>query len=104
MVAVFPPPPPPIPPESPPVLIPGIRAWIPDALRDVGMAAMMSLLTVCCTRTLWTSTIGVSPVTVIVSSSAPTFRSPLTVATKFPVSSIPSRFTELKPGSENVTE
>ena len=39
------------------------------------------MLTVCCARTLCTSTIGVSPVTVIVSSSAPTFRSPFTVAT-----------------------
>ena len=44
----------------------------------------MSLLTVCCTFALCTSTIGVSPVTVIVSSSAPTFRSPFTVATNVP--------------------
>ena len=65
---------------------------------------MTSLLTVCCTLALCTSTIGVSPVTVIVSSSAPTFRSPFTVATNVPVSSMPSRRTVLKPGSVNVTE
>jgi hypothetical protein len=68
------------------------------------MAAMMSLLTVCCTFALCTSTIGVSPVTVIVSSRAPTFKSPLTVATKLPDSSMPSRLTVLNPGKENVTE
>ena len=59
---------------------------------------------VCCVRALCTSTIGDSPVTVIVSSSAPTFRSAFTVATKLPDSSMPSRLTVVKPGSENVTE
>ena len=34
---------------------------------------------------------------------APTRRSALTVATKSPLSSMPSRFTVLKPGSVNVT-
>src|SRR5689334_3666015 len=77
---------------------------MPAALRELGMAASTSLLTVCWTFALWTSTIGVSPVTVIVSSSAPTFSSPLTVATNVPESSMPSRLTVLKPGSENVTE
>ena len=57
---------------------------MPAAFRELGIAARMSLLTVCCTFALCTSTIGVSPVTVIVSSSAPTFRSPLTVATNVP--------------------
>ena len=46
---------------------------------------------------------GDSPVTVIVSSMAPTFRSALTVAVKEPVSSIPSRLTVLKPVSVKVT-
>ena len=52
--------------------------------RELGIAARTSLLTVCCTFALCTSTIGVSPVTVIVSSRAPTFRSPFTVATNVP--------------------
>ena len=77
---------------------------MPAAFRELGIAASTSLLTVCCFFALCTSTIGVSPVTVIVSSSAPTFRSALTVATNVPVSSMPSRLTVLKPGSVNVTE
>jgi hypothetical protein len=77
---------------------------MPLALREVGTAAMTSLLTVCWTFAVCTSTTGVSPVTVMVSSSAPTLRSPFTVATKLPDSSMPSRFTVLKPASENVTE
>ena len=64
---------------------------------------MMSLLTTVCRRALCTSTIGVSPVTVIVSASAPTFRSALIVAMNDPVSSMPSRLTVLNPGSVNVT-
>ena len=86
------------------MLMPGISAWMPLTFREVGIAARTSLLDVCCVLALCTSTIGVSPVTVIVSSSAPTFRSPFTVATKFPDSSMPSRLTVLKPGSVNVTE
>ena len=77
---------------------------MPPTFREVGMAVRMSLLIVCCVRALCTSTIGVSPVTVIVSSRAPTLRSPFTVATNVPDSSMPSRFTVLKPGSVNVTE
>ena len=91
-------------PESVALLIPGIREVTVPAFRPVGMAARTSLLTDCWTFALWTSTIGVSPVTVIVSSSAPTFSSALTVATNVPDSSMPSRFTVLKPGNENVTE
>ena len=49
------------------------------------------------------STIGDSPVTVMVSSSVPTFMSALTCAVKSEVSSMPSRFTVPKPGSVNVT-
>jgi hypothetical protein len=62
------------------------------------------LLTVCCTFALCTSTIGVSPVTVIVSSIAPTRISVLTDATNVPDSSMPSRTTVVNPGSENVIE
>ena len=92
-----------MPPESPTVAIPGITAWTPVAFLEVGMAVRMSLLIVVCAFALWTSTVGVSPVTVIVSARAPTFRSALTVATNVPVNSMPSRFTVLKPASENVT-
>ena len=52
---------------------------------------------------LCVSTIGDSAETVIVSSSAPTFRSALIVAVKSDVSSTFSRFTTLKPGSVKVT-
>ena len=52
----------------------------------------------------WTSTTGVSPVTVIVSATAPTFNSALMVAVKEPVSSMPSRLTVVKPGNVNVIE
>ena len=44
------------------------------------------------------STIGVSPVTVIVSASAPTFMSALIVAVNEPVSSMPSRLTRAEAG------
>ena len=49
------------------------------------------------------STVGASPDTVIVSSTPPTRSSALTVAVNDAVSSMPSRFTVLKPGSVNVT-
>src|SRR6266850_2303841 len=104
---------PPMPPESvfefpmtptPPVAdMPGTRFCRPRAFREDGIAEMMSLVMICCVRALCTSTMGVSPVTVIVSSSAPTLRSAFTVATKFPDSSIPSRRTMLNPGNSNVT-
>ena len=100
---------PPMPPESvfefpmtptPPVAdMPGIRFWMPMTLREDGIAEMMSRSMICCVRALCTSTIGVSPVTVIVSSTVPTLSSAFTVATKVPDSSMPSRFTALNPGS-----
>src|SRR5688572_23808055 len=99
--------PPATPPASPPptatpacdTFSPGIKDWSPAAFRELGMASMTSSLSVCCTLTLWTSTTGVSPVTVTVSCSSPTVRSAFTVATNVPVSSMPSRFTVLKPGN-----
>src|SRR5688572_6291111 len=48
--------------------------------------------------------IGLSPVTVTVSSSAPTLRSALIVAVSAPSNSTPSRLKVLKPGNVNVTE
>ena len=71
---------------------------MPVAPRDEGMAVSTSLSTMVWTRALWTSTIGDSPVTVIVSSRLPTRRSPLTVATKSPLSSMPSRLHGTEPG------
>ena len=44
------------------------------------------------------------PVTVIVSSTAPSFISASIVAVNEPVSSMPSRLNVLNPGSVNVTE
>jgi hypothetical protein len=49
------------------------------------------------------STIGVSPVTVIDSSIAPTRNCASTFAVKVPESSMPSRFNALKPVSVKVT-
>jgi hypothetical protein len=69
----------------------------------VGIEPSVSLLIVACRRTLWTSTMGVSPVTVTVSSIAPTRSSAFTAAVATPVSSMPSRFTVEKPGSVKVT-
>jgi len=51
---------------------------------------------------VWTSTIGVSPVTVTVSVTVPTRSSPLIVVTPAPVSSMPSRLTVVNPESVNV--
>ena len=83
--------------------MPGIRFWMPLTLRDVGIAEMISRSMICCVRALWTSTMGDSPVTVIVSSTAPTLSSASTVATNVPDNSMPSRFTALNPGSVKVT-
>src|SRR5688572_25117807 len=52
---------------------------------------------------LCTSTMGDSPVTVMVSVSSPTRRSMLMVAVKDPSRATPSRLTVEKPDSENVT-
>ena len=52
---------------------------------------------------LLVSTAGVSPVTVMVSSSELTCNVVFTVATNVPLSATPSRLTVLKPGSTKVT-
>ena len=70
---------------------------------EAGIVEIKSFEMVVWRRTLCVSTMGVSPVTVIVSCSVPTFRSALIVAVNEPVSSMPSRLTLLKPVSENVT-
>ena len=75
-------------------------AWM---LRPVGSTSSTSRVMTVRAVMLCVSTIGDSPVTVIVSSTAPTFISALTVAVKFEVSSMPSRDTVANPGSVNVT-
>ncbi len=62
---------------------------------------------VCAPMVCWvcepcTSTIGDSPVTVMVSATSPTLMLALTDAVKEPVSSIPSRRTGPKPLSSNL--
>ena len=86
-----------------PVLIEKVRSVTSDA---TGQYRIVDLRpgSYALTFTLWTSTTGDWPVTVIVSSRVPTARSALTVATNVPVSSMPSRLTVLKPGKANVTE
>ena len=86
------------------MVIPGISTAVAAHDRAVGTVVSTSLLSVVCRRTLCTSTIGVSPVTVIVSAMPPTFMSALIDAMNDPVSSIPSRFTVLKPVSVKVTD
>ena len=68
-----------------------------------GSVASSSLDATVCRRALEVSTIGDAPLTVIVSSSAPTCRSALIVAVKPEVNVTPSRRTVLKPCSLKVT-
>ena len=63
---------------------------------------MMSRVMTCVREACVTSTSGVCPETVMVSSSAPTFISALIVETKFAGSSTLSRTTVEKPASEKV--
>ena len=57
-----------------------------------------------CETTFWTSTIGLAPVTVSVSSTDPTRSSAFAAAVNPAVSSTPSRLTVLKPVKVKVTE
>ena len=84
-------------------LTPGIMKAATWGVRPVGIASSNSWLMTRCRFALWMSTIGDSPVTVTVSSTAPTRITALTVAANDPLSSIPSRRTELKPGRLKVT-
>src|SRR5439155_5818683 len=68
-----------------------------------GMASMTSRVMTRSLVVLCTSTMGVSPVTVIVSATAPTFISALMVTTNAPVTSTPSRLIVLNPASVSVT-
>jgi hypothetical protein len=73
-------------------------------LRAVGRASIVSALKTACLVVVETSTVGASPVTVMVSSSAPIRISASTTEAPEPLSATPSRLTVLKPRSVNVTE
>ena len=73
-------------------------------LRSVGSTSITSRDAVEILATFCVSTIGVAPLTVTVSSSAPTRRSALTLAVKDAVSTTSSRRTVEKPASEKLTE
>ena len=70
---------------------------MPFQLLAAGVFATSSPFMICCRAAFWTSTTGVSPVTVIDSSIAPTFMSALIVTVPLPESSSPSRLNVLKP-------
>src|SRR5665213_21797 len=70
----------------------------------VGIALSTSFDNTVWRDAFWTSTMGVSPVTVMVSATAPTRMSALTLDVTNPESSTPSRFDVLKPDSVKVTE
>jgi hypothetical protein len=92
------------PPTSLPWTLIAGTTWVKDEYkRDEGMSLIVSLLSVSCVRALVTSTTGVSPVTVIVSATPPTFMSAFTVAMNEPVSSIPSRLNVENPFSVKVS-
>ena len=71
--------------------------------RAAGIAEIKSFDMTVCRLTLCVSTIGVSPVTVMVSASVPTFISALIDAVNEPLSSTASRLTVLNPVRANVT-
>ena len=83
---------------------PGVALSSAPAARAAGIAWMISLFITTSRLALCTSTTGVSPVTVIVSASAPTRISIGIVTTCEPDSSMFSRFTVVKPRSVKVSE
>src|SRR5438132_323268 len=85
-------------------VIDGMSVSSPLLARAVGIEVSTSSLNVCCRFALWTSMTGVSPVTVMVSATAPTFMSAFTIVTMPTLTSRPSRLTVLKPVSVKVTE
>ena len=60
-------------------MTPGTSSMMPFQLFAAGVFATSSPLRICWRAAFCTSTIGVSPVTVIVSASVPTFKSALMV-------------------------
>ena len=72
-------------------------------LRPVGSASTWALVMTVCRVVACRSTIGGSPVTVIVSDTLPTFISAFSVMLNDPTTSRPSRLTVLNPVKVNVT-
>ena len=70
----------------------------------VGRTSSCSRPSTCRCAACCTSTIGVAPVTVIVSATDPTFSSALSGTVMLPATWIPSRLNELNPWREKVTE
>ena len=85
------------------VTMPGISSAVAAHDLAVGIDVSTSLLMVVWRRMLCTSTIGVTPETVIVSVTPPTAISASIAAVNEPVSSMPSRRTWLNPGRAKVT-
>ena len=69
----------------------------------IGSVSRVSAVSTSCCTTFCTSTTGLAPVTVTVSSTPPTDSSTSTVAVKPAFSVIPSRMMVAKPGSVKVT-
>ena len=86
-----------------PTMMPGVAFSSAPAARVAGIVAISSCDITICRVAFCTSTTGVSPVTVIVSSRPPTRMSIGMVSVWLPVSWMPSRLTVLKPGSVNVS-
>jgi hypothetical protein len=84
-------------------LMPGVALRSAPAARVAGMVCTTSLLSTTSRRALCTSTTGVSPVTVIVSSRPPTRISIGMVSVCEPDSSTSARRTVTKPGSVAVS-
>ena len=84
-------------------MTPGMSSSRPFQLRAAGTLATSSPLSTACRVAFCTSTTGVSPATVIVSSRPPTLMSLLTVTVPDPLSSMPVRTTVLNPGSVKVS-
>ena len=82
---------------------PGIAFSSEPYARVAGSAEIASAPMTVSRRVFCTSTTGESPVTVTVSSRAPTFNSTGMVSVAEPVSSMPSRLTVENPGSVNVS-
>src|SRR5262245_779356 len=95
--------PPPSPPAAPPPLTPTVNAAKPAKFFAVGTVSRLSRDRRFSERVLATSTTGLAPETVMVSSSDPTFIDAFTFAVKPVVSSMSSRLYVLKPGSAKVT-
>ena len=74
------------------------------AFNPVGSVSSCSVVSDCCAVVLCTSTSGLAPVTVIVSSIPPTAISASILAVNPAVSTTPSRMIVEKPGSVKLTE